>query len=320
MRRTIGRWIGETTPDQLRSLLYWSLEGRYAEEAASEWTTWVEEISEWIRLNAEARATWKSDPDLVPILADAVASTERCDAVLRRELNFCRRQLALCQGVLDELRGELGRVFEARYDRDGQGEASPALRLAHQDFYMHGVSRRYQALSDQIDEDVVRLREARDRRWRYRKSEQSIPLARLDAMPPSPDFEIEISKLLRRDGCPIEREHGFPGDKNADVIALTPERCLRIVVQVKQRSTKHIEERTLWELNGTAWDIHRGDIVALVTNHHFSDEARKFAKRLGINLIDRDALEMCATYGESLLGMLEVGPRRDRASAALSAA
>ena len=137
--------------------------------------------------------------------------------------------------------------------------------------------RRWEAAVDWWHKEIARLEDIRDGRDQFAASGQSRTLLALDRLLPSPDFEIAWADVLRRERCPIEREHGFPGDKNADVIALTPDSGLRMVFQVKQRSTRSVDQEELWKLNGTARDIHGANIVGLVTNNDFSDEARKFA-------------------------------------------
>lgn len=319
MRSEIGLAIGQGSPEDAQSIYLWSLEGRFAAELVSDWGNWVDYLEAELRSNKKTLADWRADPHVAPVLGDVELLMNEYIAKLARERDFTLLQRTLCQEVLEALRTELGSVFVGRYDGSGQGSASPALRLQGQRLLMAGVHRRDAAEHERLLQEVDRLVEIRDRRTSYRDSDRAVPLTRLDCMNASPEFESQIARLLRRDGCLIEREHGFPGDKNADVIAISPDRGHRIVVQVKQRSTKNIDERTLWELNGTAWDLHKADITALVTNSYFSTEARTFATQLGINLIDRDALELCASYGEPLLPLLQIAPRR-RETAMLQAA
>jgi restriction system protein len=83
----------------------------------------------------------------------------------------------------------------------------------------------------------------------------------------------------------------------------------RVVLQCKY-STKpghRIAPRPLYELNGTAVQVHRADIVGIATNRTLTDNARAFAVTHGIHVIDRRVLELWATYGVSWLPTDEVG-------------
>ncbi|MFI6471267.1 restriction endonuclease [Streptomyces sp. NPDC050516] len=60
------------------------------------------------------------------------------------------------------------------------------------------------------------------------------------------------------------------------------------------------------ELNGIAGPVHHADIAILITNSTFSKPAAKFAQQQNIILLSWWVLVRWATWGESLLDILEL--------------
>ena len=118
-------------------------------------------------------------------------------------------------------------------------------------------------------------------------------------------FELATRDLLIRDGMSA-RHVGQAGDQAADVIALD-RAGRRVVVQCKHTSVGgRIGARVMYEVNGTAGPVHGADFAVVVTNGMFTKDARAFADRHRIGLVDRVLLERWAARGESLAELLNL--------------
>jgi restriction system protein len=101
-------------------------------------------------------------------------------------------------------------------------------------------------------------------------------------------FEEYVARLMRRTGLRQVRVVGGAADLGADILATTRD-GRRVVVQCK-RYAGSVGSPHVQRLNGTAWTIHGADVTLLVTTGRPTADARAFAARCGIILVDRDAL------------------------------
>ena len=118
-------------------------------------------------------------------------------------------------------------------------------------------------------------------------------------------FEEYIADLCRRDGCTEVQRSGGRGDLGADVVGRLPDRR-RIVVQCK-RYAKHrtVGSRDLQTFNGTARQEHGADLPVFVASCVFTKDARNFAARHGVVLIDVNLLGFWNS-GTTLVSLAEL--------------
>ncbi|MFE6911947.1 restriction endonuclease [Streptomyces erythrochromogenes] len=103
-------------------------------------------------------------------------------------------------------------------------------------------------------------------------------------------IEEYIADLCRRDGCTEVRRVGAANDLGADVIGRLPD-GRKLVVQCK-RYAKHrtLGSPDLQKFNGTARSEHGADVALFVASCQFTKQARAFAARHGLILVDVDLL------------------------------
>ncbi|WP_121831148.1 restriction endonuclease [Streptomyces sp. S1] len=103
-------------------------------------------------------------------------------------------------------------------------------------------------------------------------------------------FEEYVAELCRRDGCTDVRRVGAANDLGADVIGRLPD-GRKLVVQCK-RYAKHrtVGSPDLQKFNGTARSEHGADVPLFVASCKFTKQARAFAARHGLVLVDVDLL------------------------------
>ncbi|GLW03841.1 restriction endonuclease [Streptomyces lavendulae] len=99
-------------------------------------------------------------------------------------------------------------------------------------------------------------------------------------------FEEYVAELCRRDGCTEVRRVGAANDLGADVIGWLPDNR-KLVVQCK-RYAKHrtVGSPDLQKFNGTARSEHGADVPLFVASCKFTKQARAFAARHGLVLVD----------------------------------
>ncbi|MEU4272939.1 restriction endonuclease [Streptomyces sp. NPDC026092] len=104
------------------------------------------------------------------------------------------------------------------------------------------------------------------------------------------EFEEYVADLCRRDGCTEVRRVGGANDLGADVMGRLPD-GRKIVVQCK-RYAKHrtVGSPDLQKFNGTARSEHGADIPLFVASCKYTKQARAFAARHHLVLIDVDLL------------------------------
>ncbi|MFD7668196.1 restriction endonuclease [Streptomyces sp. NPDC059788] len=103
-------------------------------------------------------------------------------------------------------------------------------------------------------------------------------------------FEEYVAGLCRRDGCTEVQRVGGAGDLGADVIGFLPD-GRKLVIQCK-RYAKHrsVGSRDLQTFNGTARDEHGADAPVFVASCVFTQQARAFAAKHHLVLIDVNLL------------------------------
>ncbi|MGW4506890.1 restriction endonuclease [Streptomyces sp. NPDC004436] len=103
-------------------------------------------------------------------------------------------------------------------------------------------------------------------------------------------FEEYVADLCRRDGCTEVRRVGAANDLGADVVGRLPD-GRKLVVPCK-RYAKHrtVGSPDLQKFNGTARSEHGADVPLFVASCKFTKQARAFAARHGLVLVDVDLL------------------------------
>ncbi|MEV6022166.1 restriction endonuclease [Streptomyces sp. NPDC052036] len=158
-----------------------------------------------------------------------------------------------------------------------------------------------QRIAGQVVEMVQRQPEA------LFASVSTIPMEAVDQLDPGA-FERLIVALLKRDGFSVLQAGGRKNDRAADVIA-SGYFGQRFVFQCKHTAgRRNVGAPDLYEVNGTAKDIHKADIAFAVTNSGFTKDAVEFAHHVGIRLIGRDRLRQWAEAGQPLTGVMEELP------------
>ncbi|GAA2687042.1 restriction endonuclease [Streptomyces lunalinharesii] len=120
-------------------------------------------------------------------------------------------------------------------------------------------------------------------------------------------FEVAIRDLMIRDGCKATKQGGR-GDDGCDVLGIDPQ-GRRWVLQCKHRKRgpegKPVGVPELQVLNGTARQIHKADVVVMVTNGRMTRTAAPWAKNQKIHLVDRHVLGEWAAGARPLWEVLD---------------
>ncbi|MFE9636773.1 restriction endonuclease [Streptomyces sp. NPDC006463] len=119
------------------------------------------------------------------------------------------------------------------------------------------------------------------------------------------EFEEYVADLCRRDGCTEVRRVGATNDLGADVMGRLPD-GRKIVVQCK-RYAKHrtVGSPDLQKFNGTARSEHGADVPLFVASCKFTKQARAFAARHDLVLVDVDLLGFWNS-GTTLTALLDL--------------
>ncbi|MFJ6785238.1 restriction endonuclease [Streptomyces yangpuensis] len=130
-------------------------------------------------------------------------------------------------------------------------------------------------------------------------------------------FEEYVAELCRRDGCTEVRRVGAANDLGADVIGRLPD-GRKLVVQCK-RYAKHrtVGSPDLQKFNGTARSEHGADVPLFVASCKFTKQARAFAARHGLVLVDVDLLGFWNS-GTALTALLDLDINRSGTNRKLS--
>lgn len=104
------------------------------------------------------------------------------------------------------------------------------------------------------------------------------------------EFEEYVADLCRRDGCTQVKRVGGAGDLGADVTGCLPD-GRKTVIQCKHYA-KHrsVGSRDIQTFNGTARAEHGADVPVFVASCVFTKQARAFAARHDLVLIDVNLL------------------------------
>ncbi len=108
-------------------------------------------------------------------------------------------------------------------------------------------------------------------------------------------FEEALAYLCARDGCSQTSVVGGSGDLGADVVAVTPD-GRRLVIQAKRYAQgNNVSGPDLQRFGGTCYAIHGAHVAVVITTGGFTRQAREYAAKLGIRLIDNDSLAAWAS-------------------------
>ncbi len=120
------------------------------------------------------------------------------------------------------------------------------------------------------------------------------------------DFEIAITRLMRRDG--VDAEHtGRTGDFSGDVIGYDAALGERWIVQVKHYNPNNkVKSDDVQKVAGAAWPIYQARMMLVVTTSGYTRDALAFSAKAGIHLIDKAALIRWATDGVHLHDVLGI--------------
>jgi hypothetical protein len=292
---TFGRWSDES----VSATLFRCNEIRVTRDFRYTWAQLSAAIVGAMTANANQRQQMKDHNGWNSAAAELTAYLDIQSANLDSVSHVVHEQIALCDRVIGELCDGLGRQSLTSTYRLGAPRAgSPMYQLEGS----YDAFRDAEKLIDTIKSDWVterkRLVALADTRNDFTMTAGSVSLTHIDRLSWSV-FEEQVARLLERDGCTVQQRCGRPGEIGADIKATTPDRR-RVVVQCKHStSTRAINPRYLYELNGTAWGEHHANLAALVTNGTFTEQAHAFARKNNIHVIDRPALKLWATYGET---------------------
>jgi restriction system protein len=136
-------------------------------------------------------------------------------------------------------------------------------------------------------------RERQERLVRLRFSPMQI-----DGMTPA-EFELACRDLMRRDGLRAERVGGS-NDQAVDVNGR--DQLGRVIVEQCKHTIRNanVGVGVLYAVNGTARPVHGAHLVVVATNGGFTREARAWAPKHQINLLDRDRFIRWAQDGHAL--------------------
>ncbi len=156
-----------------------------------------------------------------------------------------------------------------------------------------------------------RARWAHEKVRRERLAALSWTIGELDGMTWL-NFEVAVRDLMRRDG--IAAEHvGKTGDFSGDVIGLDPVLGENWMVQVKHYGPRtKVTSEDVQKVAGAAWPIYQAKLTLVVTTNTYTRDARKFAAKAGMHLIDRESLIDWAARGIHLYEVLGIGARPQR--------
>jgi restriction system protein len=119
------------------------------------------------------------------------------------------------------------------------------------------------------------------------------------------EFEDHVAALCRRDGCTDVKRVGGPRDRGADVIGFLPD-GRKIVVQCKRYARERkVGSPDAQRFNGTARAEHGADVPLIIASCKFTRDARSFAAKHKLVLVDVDLLAFW-NNGMSLLSFLDL--------------
>ncbi|MEV5950613.1 restriction endonuclease [Streptomyces sp. NPDC051993] len=245
-----------------------------------------------------------NDPECTRTTARCARTAARLRQLLIQELAWAREDVMEAEQLLQTLRSVHVAKRVERYRRHPRStpELDEAAALLRD---QADSAARVAALLAEDRDQLHALAFEEERAQVFLASPASTNLSRIRAMSPR-QFERLISDLVARDGLDVRQRHGGPHDGGVDVVATTPGGD-KLAIQCKH-TTKDtpVGIAAVRELNGIAGPVHHADIAILITNSTFSKPASKFAQQQDIILLSWSALVRWATWGESLLDILEL--------------
>ncbi|WP_059007951.1 restriction endonuclease [Streptomyces specialis] len=307
LREWMGDWIGKAGPDELLASFLWCLEG-YAARSICQDAARLEKKASLMREKGSGRlASIREGHPLPYAAAECLAAGEkavaRTGAAAEKIRSLCKDLDVLFRSLQDEFGSDL---VETRHGEAG-GYISPLDEMMQKWDQVIDLDLEIEEAWEQFARDFDEAGSLHGRREEYIKNEHSFPLEKIDSFDAG-NFEILISWLAFRDGLKVIREKGGAGDLGADVIAKVPD-GRTVVFQCKHtRGGRAVGSGALQKLNGTARQVHGADIVVMVASGGYSDPAVEFAHSQEIHLVDRQALQRWAEYGDPVYSVLGVPP------------
>jgi restriction system protein len=243
------------------------------------------------------------DPACTPTTFLCARTARSLERLLNQELRWAREDIAEAARLQQQLRSQAPRRVE-RYRQHPR--STPELDVASD--LLHDLSEsagRVQALLAGDREQLHALALEEQQAQVFMDSPASTNLQQIEEMTHR-RFEQLVSSLAARDGLDVERYHGGPYDEGADVIATSPAGH-RMVFQCKHtQRAKTVGVPAIRELSGVAGPIHNADVAIVITNGTFTKPAEKFARKQNITTLSWWVLVRWATWGESLLDILDL--------------
>ena len=301
LRAFVGDLIGRTGSNDLLAGHLWLAEGRAARSALDDLSNWEEVLT---NATHECQQALLQDDFKSCVHRENRAAISSALNVFQHELALIAGEHAMAMGAFKRLREHFGFDVTGIFAPDRS--RSPVEEIyAHHAAADEAVDRAVDA-NEKLSAETKRLRVLATRRVAFAQTPASVPARRLELLDGS-SLEDLVAELLRRDGLTLRRDRGGPKDQGADLIAETPD-GQRIVLQSKFRQSRPVGPRVVYELKGTARELHGADIAVVVTNSHYSDQSIADAATLGIHLVDGHGLQCWATWGDSVYDVLQLAP------------
>ncbi|MFJ9520637.1 restriction endonuclease [Kitasatospora sp. NPDC101801] len=303
LRQVIGNLIGSATEDDVLAAFLLQAEARAARTAYDEINEWFDLVTAEVRAREEQLL--KAD-DYDPSLRwEAERLLRTTVSSYRLHLELLRQAKQAGDVAFTRLQATYGRVPHALLTDESARRAADAVMSSHS--AAAEVWQQFCATRIQANQEASRLIAASRRREAFAASGAGCTPQELRSLDGT-SLEHLAARLLTRDGLTLLRASGGPGDQGADLIAVAPD-GRRFVIQTKYRQRGAINPRVVYELNGTARDLHDADIAVVCTNSTFSDQATRDAAKLGIHLIHGEQLSLWATWGDTIYEILRLDRR-----------
>ncbi|MBF6333225.1 restriction endonuclease [Nocardia transvalensis] len=303
----MGDFIAQADADDLLAAFLWVAEGRIARETLDLLVADRESIQKRIedartRLESPGPFGWSCDytrREMADLLNSYIEHGNKTIEAIRSLEATVTAQIA-------ELQNTFGRDPRRKFTSTDAGILpSDAIWQAWEATFP--LVDTYNAAVARDTAGIAELRKVEARRRAYVESRRGWTERDLQRCDPA-GFEKLTADLLHRDGLTVLRRGGGARDQGADVIAVTPD-GRRVVVQCKLRHRGSIRPSVLYEVNGTARQVHNADIPVVVTNGTFSANATAFAADYEIHLIDDYGVRRWAMWGESFYDILQLSPQ-----------
>lgn len=303
----IAAALAEMTEDDLIEAALWVVEGRLIADLAQRWGQHQDDIRSDLIESSDNRSKLPSAAGKETV-REARAAEERIRSnVLQSLMDEAGAAVECCRKQRKTIADDYGchtreRVLEGAASGDSVGELTEQL---------HNARAKLAYLRADYEGAMDELSLLEERRQKFMAQGHGTTLDTIVGFNHQ-RFEEFVASLAERDGYTIERGHGGSGDEGADIIA-TDDQGTRLVVQCKLRSSPKATIGTgdVQRFNGTARLEHRATVALMVTNVRYTKQARMFASKHAITLIDADGLRHLAEYGDSLRE--RITPHREEA-------